>query len=186
MTKPRSYPVTALLCFSVLFYEASKLWAQAMLPPEIQSRIESVGACLKTRVVEKDDPHACQKLFDRMAVDHVPGVSIAVIHNGAIEWARGFGLVQLGGAQVTAETLFQAGSISKPVAAMAALRLVEQGKLSLDADVNQTLTSWSPRARLRRERWSRYASCSVTPRRSRCTDFPVTPRVPPFPRWFKS
>jgi CubicO group peptidase (beta-lactamase class C family) len=77
-----------------------------------------------------------------MAVDHVPGVSIAVIHNGEIEWAQGFGVVRLGGAPVTTETLFQAGSISKPVSAMAALRLVQEGKLSLDSDVNQALTSW--------------------------------------------
>jgi CubicO group peptidase (beta-lactamase class C family) len=77
-----------------------------------------------------------------MAADHVPGVSIAVIHNGAIEWAQGFGVAQLGGAPVTTETLFQAGSISKPVAAMATLHLVEEGKLSLDSDVNQALTSW--------------------------------------------
>jgi CubicO group peptidase (beta-lactamase class C family) len=95
-----------------------------------------------TKVVEKDDSHACQKLEDRMAANHVPGVSIAVIHNGAIEWAQGFGVAQLGGGPVTPETLFQAGSISKPVAAMAALHLVEQGKLALDTDVNQALTSW--------------------------------------------
>jgi CubicO group peptidase (beta-lactamase class C family) len=77
-----------------------------------------------------------------MAADRVPGVSVAVIHNDAIEWAQGFGVVQLGGAPVTGETLFQAGSISKPVAAMAALRLVQEGKVSLDSDVNQALTSW--------------------------------------------
>lgn len=77
-----------------------------------------------------------------MAAYHVPGVSIAVIHDGAIEWAQGFGVLKAGGGPVTTDTLFQAGSISKPVAAMAALRLVEQGRLSLDGDVNQALTSW--------------------------------------------
>jgi CubicO group peptidase (beta-lactamase class C family) len=77
-----------------------------------------------------------------MAADRVPGVSIAVIHNGEIEWAHGFAVVQLGGASVKVETVFQAGSISKPVSAMAALRLVQEGKLSLDSDVNQALTSW--------------------------------------------
>jgi CubicO group peptidase (beta-lactamase class C family) len=77
-----------------------------------------------------------------MTADRVPGISIAVIHNGEIEWAQGFGVAQLDGAPVTAETLFQSGSISKPVAAMAALRLVQEGKLSLDTDVNQALTSW--------------------------------------------
>jgi CubicO group peptidase (beta-lactamase class C family) len=95
-----------------------------------------------TKVVERDDPQICQRLGDRMAAYNVPGVSIAVIRSGSIEWARGFGVVQTGGGAVTTETLFQAGSISKPVAAMAALHLVEKGKLSLDADVNQALTSW--------------------------------------------
>ncbi len=113
-----------------------------MRPPEIQRRIDDVRACLMTKVVERDDPHACQRLEERMAAYHVPGLSIAVIHNGTIEWAQGFGVVQAGGNPVTPETLFQAASISKPVAAMAALRLVEQGKPSLDADVNQVLTSW--------------------------------------------
>jgi CubicO group peptidase (beta-lactamase class C family) len=116
--------------------------AQTMPSSGIQHRIDEVCACLTTKVVEKDDPHACQSLQDRMAADRVPGVSIAVIHNGAIEWAQGFGVAQLGGGPVTPETLFQAGSISKPVAAMAALHLVEQGKLALDSDVNQALTSW--------------------------------------------
>src|SRR6185437_5235661 len=46
------------------------------------------------------------------------------------------------GAPVGPETMFQAGSISKPLAAMAALRLVQEGKLALDADINTYLTSW--------------------------------------------
>jgi CubicO group peptidase (beta-lactamase class C family) len=77
-----------------------------------------------------------------MAKLHIPGVSIAVVHNGVIEWARGYGVKELGGSPVTADTLFQAGSISKPVATLAALRLVQNGKLSLDSDVNAFLTSW--------------------------------------------
>jgi CubicO group peptidase (beta-lactamase class C family) len=109
-------------------------------PSEIQRHLDKVTACLAGPVVEKDE--ACQTLKQRMAEEHVPGVSIAVIHNGAIEWAQGFGVAQLNGAPVTAETLFQAGSISKPVAAMAALHLVQQGKLSLDSDVNLSLKSW--------------------------------------------
>jgi CubicO group peptidase (beta-lactamase class C family) len=113
-----------------------------MPSPEIQHRIDNVCACLMTRVVEKDDPHPCQMLQDCMVAKHVPGLSIAVIHNGCIEWAQGFDLVQLGAGPVTAETLFQAGSISEPIAAMAALHLAEQGKLSLDSYVNQALTSW--------------------------------------------
>ncbi|HET9218139.1 MAG TPA: serine hydrolase [Terriglobia bacterium] len=86
---------------------------------------------------------ASMKLADRMAFHKVPGVSIAVIHDGRLEWAKGYGVLESGSPRaVTAETLFQAASISKPVAAMAALALVEQGKLSLDEDANLRLTSW--------------------------------------------
>ncbi|MFZ4662693.1 MAG: serine hydrolase domain-containing protein [Caldilineaceae bacterium] len=82
-------------------------------------------------------------LAERMAHCQTPGVSIAVINNYEIEWAQGFGFCQAGQpAPVTAETLFQAGSISKPIFALAVMRLVEQGILDLDEDVNNYLTSW--------------------------------------------
>jgi CubicO group peptidase (beta-lactamase class C family) len=132
----------ALLGLAGLLLQSGKSAAQTAPSPEVQSRIDKVAACLTTPVVEKDAPAACQTLADRMVADHVPGVSVAVIHDGTIEWAQGFGVVQQGGAPVTAETLFQAGSISKPVTAMAALHLVEQARLSLDTDVNQELASW--------------------------------------------
>ncbi len=109
---------------------------------ETQQHIKDVVAGLAPSVVVKGDAASEHTLSDRMATWHVPGVSIAVIHHGAIEWAQGFGVASVGGAPVTAETLFQAGSISKPVAAMGTLRLVQEGKLSLDTDVNKTLTSW--------------------------------------------
>ena len=72
----------------------------------------------------------------------VPGVSIAVIRGGRIAWAKGYGLTHANGAPVTPQTLFQAASISKPVAAMGALKMVEAGQLDLDADINTVLTSW--------------------------------------------
>ena len=109
---------------------------------EIQQHIDHVTSGLTTPVIDKNDPHPGKTLTAEMAAMHVPGVSIAVVHNGVIEWAQGFGVAAVGGDPVTAETLFQAGSISKPVAAMAALRLVQQGKLNLDADINTYLTSW--------------------------------------------
>ncbi len=109
---------------------------------ETQQHIKDVEAGLLSGVVVKGDTHATHTLSERMATMHVPGVSIAVVHHGVIEWAQGFGVMSVGGAPVTAETLFQAGSISKPVAAMATLHLVQEGKLSLDADVNTELTSW--------------------------------------------
>lgn len=82
-------------------------------------------------------------LQDRMAYYHTPGVSVAVVNNFEIEWARGFGVQQAGGnRRVTEATRFQAGSVSKPTFAVAVMRLVERGELSLDEDVNDYLTSW--------------------------------------------
>jgi CubicO group peptidase (beta-lactamase class C family) len=80
---------------------------------------------------------------ERMRYWHVPGLSLAIIEDGRIAFARGYGVMEFGrSARVDTTTLFQAGSISKPVFATAAMKLVEQGKLSLDEDVNAKLTSW--------------------------------------------
>jgi len=82
-------------------------------------------------------------LDEQMARHHVPGLSVAVIDDYSIAWTRAHGVADEGtGREVTPETVFQASSISKPVTAAVALRLVEQGLLDLDADVNDTLTSW--------------------------------------------
>lgn len=73
----------------------------------------------------------------------VPGVSVAVVRGGKIDWARGYGALEQGRPErVDSLTLFQAASISKPVAAALALRLVERGDLALDEDVNGRLRSW--------------------------------------------
>lgn len=73
----------------------------------------------------------------------VTGLSLAVMHEGKIVKAKGYGFTEKGGRKaVTVDTLFQAASVSKPVAALGALRLVEQGVLSLDGDVNTVLKKW--------------------------------------------
>jgi CubicO group peptidase (beta-lactamase class C family) len=70
-------------------------------------------------------------------------VTVAVIHDFKIAWAKAYGVKDTETNEaVTTETLFQAGSISKPVAAMAALKKVEQGKIALDEDINNKLTTW--------------------------------------------
>jgi CubicO group peptidase (beta-lactamase class C family) len=86
---------------------------------------------------------AQMKLADRMRFYRTPGVSIAVINDNRIEWARGYGFLEAEGKErVTTATMFQAASISKPLTAMAALALVERGRIRLDEDVNRKLTSW--------------------------------------------
>ena len=74
---------------------------------------------------------------------HISGASIAIIQDGRIVYARGYGITSDSArTPVTPATLFQAGSISKPVSALGALHLVEAGRLSLDGNVNDKLTSW--------------------------------------------
>ncbi len=117
-------------------------FASSQNSTDVAERIKRVENNLLNSIAIKGKPSA-MKLADRMAHYKVPGVSIAVINNGAIEWARGYGVAEAGTSNaVTEETLFQAASISKPVAAMGALRLVAEGKLNLDEDVNKKLTSW--------------------------------------------
>lgn len=75
------------------------------------------------------------------AVDEqrIPGLSIAVSHQGR-RWAEGFGLADVeNDVKVTPETVFRLASVSKPITAVAALQLAEQGRLDLDAPVNAYL-----------------------------------------------
>lgn len=82
-------------------------------------------------------------IADRMRHHGVAAVSIAVVHDGRLDWAGAYGWADVeAGRPATTSTLFQAASMSKPVAATAALQLVEAGVLSLDEDVNRKLTSW--------------------------------------------
>jgi CubicO group peptidase (beta-lactamase class C family) len=79
----------------------------------------------------------------QMAQRNVRGLSLAIIEHGKIALARAWGVVDDGTrAPVTTATLFQAGSISKPVSALGALHLVDAGTLSLDDEVNAKLKSW--------------------------------------------
>jgi CubicO group peptidase (beta-lactamase class C family) len=74
---------------------------------------------------------------------NVPGVSVAVIRDFDIHWAKGYGVADVEtGEPVDTETMFQAGSISKPVAAMGVLKAVQDGVFGLDDDINDILTSW--------------------------------------------
>ena len=86
------------------------------------------------------DQAAVQELLTKFSV---PGVSIAVIKDFKVEWARAYGIADVAtGAPVTPDTMFQAASISKPVAAMVSLKAVQDKRFALDQDINTILKSW--------------------------------------------
>ena len=109
-------------------------------PAERIARIEQ-GLLPIERV--KGRSYAPSTMAERMRHHQVPAISIAVVNDGKIEWAKAYGLADVeSGRTATSATLFQAASISKPVAVTATLQLVQEGKLSLDEDVNVKLRSW--------------------------------------------
>ena len=86
------------------------------------------------------DQAAVERLLKQF---NVPGVSIAIIKDFKVVWAKGYGVADVEtGAPVTTDTMFQAASISKPVAAMVSLRAVQDRRFGLDQDVNTILKSW--------------------------------------------
>lgn len=98
-------------------------------------------------VVIENGPPVRWNIEDRMKVHKVPGVTIGVIRDYKLEWAKGYGYADKEAKiPVTAQTLFQAASISKSLNAVGILKLVQEGKLSLDADINTYLKTWHPSA----------------------------------------
>lgn len=96
---------------------------------------------LRPAVIKKGDKPF--SLAEHMAHYGVPGLSVAVIHDGKLAWARGWGVRDVVSCTpVTPDTDFQAASISKVVTAMLALRMAEQGKIGLDRNINDALRSW--------------------------------------------
>lgn len=118
-------------------------WTQAPHSPSSSAqRAEAVERNLAPMYFLEGQPAARAELSRRMADLHVPGVSIAAISNGHIDWARGYGVTELGGSTVKPDTLFAAESMSKPVTALAVLKLYEQRKIDLDRNVNDYLRRW--------------------------------------------
>ena len=112
-------------------------------PASLSEKIRQIEARLSPILTVEGDSVTQFSIQDRMTHYKVPGVSIAVIQNGKIEWAKGYGFADReANRPVDVNTLFQAASISKPVAAFAALHWVEAGKLSLDGNINMYLKGW--------------------------------------------
>ncbi len=101
-----------------------------------------LSALTPGHLIAPDAPET-DSLAARMAERHVPGVSVAVIQDGQLAWAKGYGLLKAGEDRpVTSTSLFQACSVSKMVTASLVMWLVDEGVLALDTDVNTYLKSW--------------------------------------------
>lgn len=145
MDRTAARGLAALLTLAAGLAAAWAGWKAAAEPgaSENSTRIARIENGLLPPISIKGQPTPTYALPQRMEHHKVAGVSVAFFENGRIAWTRGYGFADAEKkTPVTPDTLFQAASISKPVASLAALHLVEDGKLFLDEDVNSKLTSW--------------------------------------------
>jgi CubicO group peptidase (beta-lactamase class C family) len=126
--RKRMKRIAIILTLCLAQFSATPLSArQVHGPSRIEHRLEIV--------LPGETTTARLDLVDALNVLHVPSVTIALIDRGTLSWARAWG-------DASTRTLYQAASLSKLVSAVAALRLVEQGRLDLDRDVDDDLTGW--------------------------------------------
>lgn len=130
------------VCLSIFLFAVVSRAIHAQAIQSSRQRMEAVQDHLSHYVVIRDGKNEEMNLRSQMKALNVPAVSIAAIRNGAIDWAQAYGVSSIDGGPVTTKTLFGAASISKPVTALGVLKLVEEGKIDLDANVNQYLKRW--------------------------------------------
>lgn len=127
-----------LIMGSSLFAETSKSDERFS---DRQIRVEN---SLRPKVLIAGEPQIKANILERMKAYDIPGVSLAVVNDYKVDWSQGYGHVDNipESPSINEHTLFQAGSVSKPFTAFGALLLVQQGKISLDDDVNLHLKRW--------------------------------------------
>lgn len=137
--------VSAIITISLQYSCKDKTTATAGNPkyaPEIEQRIARVINNLQVET-PVEGQFRSDSIYNRMRYYHTPGVSVAVINDGKLEWARGFGVKENNANDsVGINTLFEAGSVSKPVFALGVMKIKQDRSLDLDKDVNQYLKSW--------------------------------------------
>jgi CubicO group peptidase (beta-lactamase class C family) len=134
-----------LMVFTIFLVMNTNLSANSEITQSsiLEKKILRIENSLSPTSDEDEALNSKFNIIERMEFYQTPGVSIAVINNGQIEWAKGYGVKKVGESdRVDSKTLFQAASISKPVTAVAVMKLVQEGKLNLERDVNQNLVSW--------------------------------------------
>ncbi len=110
---------------------------------DLDARIARIENGLIENLQIKDHSRGKFSITDRMEELGIPGLSVAFSANGKIQWVRAYGMADESTSRtMTPGTFLLAGSISKPVAALRALQLVEDGVFDLDENINTYLTSW--------------------------------------------
>ena len=149
-SRARSRGVRRPAVLSVLLPKALLAWLSAALVPgaalPIAGQESPAGYIARIEGVQSPSRQGLDVLTLPEVMERfgVPGMSVAVIRDFEVHWAKGYGIADVeNGAPVDTETLFQAASISKPVTAMAALAAVQEGLFSLDDDINSILRSWT-------------------------------------------
>ncbi|MGH7471284.1 MAG: serine hydrolase [Longimicrobiales bacterium] len=138
-TNRRQTGITGILALALLVL----VLAPSIGQQSPEKRIARIEQGLLPPVRVKGRTYLPATLAERMRQHQVPAISIAVVNDGKIEWAKAYGQADVeSGRSATTATLFQAASISKPVAVTATLQLVQEGALLLDEDVNVKLRSW--------------------------------------------
>jgi CubicO group peptidase (beta-lactamase class C family) len=127
-------------CLLVFAFAVNNGFSQANYSPEVLEQIKQVENNLAERVIINGKGH---NIEERMAHYNVKGLSIAVVHDYKIVWAKGYGWAdEKEKRPVTTETLFKPGSISKSLNAVGVLKLAQDNRLDLNTDINQYLKSW--------------------------------------------
>jgi CubicO group peptidase (beta-lactamase class C family) len=115
--------------------------------PVDRANVERIAAELRANGAGPGAPRGdAFRAFLRRELENTgtPGLSVAVVDGGELVWAEGFGVTSVEtGEVVTSATLFQAASVSKPIAATAMLRMVDEGLLRLDEPIERYLDSWA-------------------------------------------
>lgn len=106
-----------------------------LLPIDRATAVEA-GALERDLIVTVKGKKQLGSINEALKLLNIPSVSIALIDEGRVAFARAYGT------DATPDTLYQAASLSKFVASIGAMRLVESSTLKLDEDVNDRLTSW--------------------------------------------
>jgi CubicO group peptidase (beta-lactamase class C family) len=135
---------TAATALSAATHPTRTTAPQTPSESNVEARIARIENGLLPPIVIKGQNTRAMNIAERMAHYKVPGVSVAFFDRDQIVWTRTYGFADLAGKKpVSTKTLFQAASISKPLSALAALHLVQDGKLSLDENVDNRLHSWT-------------------------------------------